>query len=300
MRGAQLTSQAACNALGASSDFEEIITYDAAGNVLEQRKRDNARVKFVHDALGRTTKRELPGAEPDDYYCYDTFARLTDAGHGGTTCTSGQTIANSYDALGRMTAQTTKFGSTNLTVDFAYDAAGRRLWMEWPDNQRVAYAYDNTGAISRLCGVASGLTACASNAPTLLASYTYDNLGRADFVDWGNGADTDYVYDGVSRLTSLSHQALGLENFSFALTAYNPASQIVTRNVTADYRWTNPATASDAFVAPPRAKARALKVRPHNDYKNSSARMQVFSSSAFADGRAQSVHICGADLDAEL
>ncbi len=86
----------------------------------------------------------------------------------------------------------------------------------------------------------------ATSGAGVLADYTYDNLGRRDYVTRGNGATTDYAYDTASRLTDLDHNLDGStttndQSFDFSFTA---ASQLSGRTTSNDlYAWANPAAA---------------------------------------------------------
>lgn len=244
--GSQLASAAACEGLGASGDYIER-SYDSNGNVTQERKRDNSVVHFTYDAYNRLTKRDLPDND-DDNYCYDNFGRLTDASSGGASCTAGRHIRNTYDALSRMVSQRSNVGGHNRTVSYAYDAAGRRTGMVWPDGKCVAYDYDNTGAVTQIRGLGAWSSgACSASAQ--IVSYQYDNLGRVTYIDRPNSVDTDYAFDGLSRLTQIDHTGLGLDDFSFTINAYNPASQITSRSVAnRSHRWTNPDTQADRFA----------------------------------------------------
>ena len=69
----------------------------------------------------------------------------------------------------------------------------------------------------------------------MLATYTYDDLGRRTGLTFGNGASQAYTYDPVSRLASLTNDLSGSANDLSQTLAYNPASQIastVRKNVT--------------------------------------------------------------------
>jgi RHS repeat-associated protein len=74
----------------------------------------------------------------------------------------------------------------------------------------------------------------------VLATYTYDNLARRTAVTNGNGTTSSYGFDPVSRLVSLTQNLTGtLNDLTVTISAYNPASQIVTQSRTNDlYAWT--------------------------------------------------------------
>ena len=73
----------------------------------------------------------------------------------------------------------------------------------------------------------------------VLATYSYDNLGRRTAVTRGNGTVTSYAFDAVSRLTSLGQDLSGTVNdLTIGQIAYNPASQIQSQVKSNDaYAW---------------------------------------------------------------
>lgn len=74
--------------------------------------------------------------------------------------------------LSRNTAVTQIADSTTRTVGYAYDLAGRRTQVTWPDSFDVMYDYDLTDVVAiREEGATSG--------PSVLAEYAYDNLVNA-------------------------------------------------------------------------------------------------------------------------
>ncbi|MEO0399448.1 MAG: RHS repeat-associated core domain-containing protein [Pseudomonadota bacterium] len=214
-----------------TSDFEEW-TYDAAGNILTERRRDNTTFTNTYDDLNRLTLRNAPGAQPDVTHAYDSFGRLTSLSQ------SGHTVSYAYDQLGRLTGETQPIGA----VTHRYDAAGRRTRTTYPGSFYVANDYLTTGELHRQKENAS------TSGIGILTTYAYDDLGRRTSITRGNGATTRYGFDGASRLTCLSHDLSGGgspsacgassptasnddEYFSFA---FNPSGQIKTRDTAND------------------------------------------------------------------
>ena len=66
----------------------------------------------------------------------------------------GSTIENTYDALDRLTTQSTTVG----TISYQYDPLGRRTTMTVPGQSATSYAYD---AASRLTGITQATQAVA-------------------------------------------------------------------------------------------------------------------------------------------
>ena len=135
---------------------------------------------YVYDALGRVTTVTAPSGTPDSSDTYDNFSNLLTASNGAMT------IINTWDARGRLILQ----AGPNGTVSYSYDAASRRTGLGWPDAFYVAYDYN----------AASQLTAIRENGATsgvgVLATFTYDDLGRRTQLTRGNGTVTDYSFDG--------------------------------------------------------------------------------------------------------
>jgi RHS repeat-associated protein len=194
-----------------TTDFEQL-TYDLTSNVTAKRLRDGTTIGYTYDNLNRVTLKDLPGSDPDVTYAYDNLDRMTSASQ------TGNSLGFTYDALGRQLSETGSFG----TVTSAFDAEGRRTTLTYPGGVlTLNYDYLTTGELQdiRENGAASGLG--------VLATYVYDDLGRRTWFIRGNGADTSYTYDPVSRLTSLANDLAGT---SYDLTingfGYNPANQV--------------------------------------------------------------------------
>lgn len=192
-----------------TTDYEEL-TYDAGGNVINVRLRDNTNIAMTYDALGRPTLKNLPGSEPDVNYNYDLLGRLTSA------ATSAQTLSFTHDALGRQLTETGALG----TLTSSYDLAGRRTRLTYPGSFYVDYDHLVTGetAAIRENGATSGAG--------VLATFGYDDLGRRTGIARGNGAATGYSYDAAGRLASLNQDLSGTANDLTLAFSYNPAGQI--------------------------------------------------------------------------
>ena len=204
-----------------ATDYEQL-SYDAAGNVSSWRLRDGQVIAYGYDNLNRMTLKDLPGSEPDVTYGYNLLGQVT------SMVRPDITHGFSYDALGRLTSEAQPFG----TIGYQYDLAGRRARMNWWDGFYVTYDYLVTGEMTaiRENGAASGLG--------VLASYSYDQLGRRTGIARGNGTGTSYGYDGASRLASLTQDLAGSAyDFTHGF-VYNPAGQITTQTRSNDaYAW---------------------------------------------------------------
>src|ERR1700722_7089635 len=102
------------------------------------------------------------------------------------------TTTRTYDGLDRLTEETTSQG----TVDYTYDAAGRLATMTVAGQTAVSYSYDNA---NRLTSITQG---------TSVVSLTYDDGNRRNTLTFPNGIVATSGYDNANQLTSLTY-ALG-------------------------------------------------------------------------------------------
>jgi RHS repeat-associated protein len=149
---------------------------------------------------------------------------------------AGPGIGYAYDALGRVTSET----SANRTLSYQYDAAGNRTRVTWPDTGAnslyVAYIHD---VLNRVTMVEEN---GATSGPGLLASHGHDSLGRRSTVAraGGAGASTSTIgYDNAERMNALAHvfaPTTGNQTWGFGFT---PASQLATTSsANAAWNWT--------------------------------------------------------------
>lgn len=235
-RLSQITYPSLAVGSGTSSgtDYEQLI-YDANSNIASWRLRGYAsdsgsHIDYTYDALDRPTFKNLPGSEADVTYAYDNIGRLTSA-----TDSTGNYVNLAYDALGRLVSQTAPLG----TIQTGYDLANRRVLSVWPDASYVNYDRRVTGAVTtiRENGATSGIG--------VLATYTYDDLGRRTSLTLGNGVSTSYGYDAASELSTMSWDLPGTA-YDQALTfTHNPAGQVTSTTRSNDiYAYTGNANAN--------------------------------------------------------
>jgi RHS repeat-associated protein len=179
------------------TDFETYI-YDANGNMLTKRARDARVISFVYDALNRLTSRNVPGSgnasggnETFDF-TYDLAGRQLSNYHWGLT------IANAYDAAGRVTLKT---HNGVKAITYSYDDASNITRLTHPDGFFVQYKYDIMNRVTRVCENLNSTNCLASSDP--LAVVAYDRLSRRTSLDLGNGTSSKYAYTARGDLTCL-------------------------------------------------------------------------------------------------
>lgn len=207
-----------------TTDYEQY-GYDAGSNRTSLRKRDAQTIAFTYDALNRMTLKDIPGGTAADvYYGYDLrslqlYARFVS--------TSGQGITNAYDNAGRLTSSANNTGGTTRTLSYLYDANGNRTRLTFPDSNYVTFDYDG---LNRMTGI-------KQSGSTSISTISYNAKGERTGL--GVGVTTAYTYDAVGRTASIAHDLSGTaQDVTYGLTAYNPASQVLTRTISNDgYVW---------------------------------------------------------------
>jgi RHS repeat-associated protein len=205
-----------------AADFEAY-GYDANGNRTSLKKRDNTTITYAYDALNRVTVKTVPASATGAagysvYQGYDNRGLLLYARFGSTT---GLGITDTYDNVGRLTSSSTNMDGNSWTFASTYDADGNRTQLRGDQGYLATYDYDGLDRMSD--AVMSGMT---------LASFTYDLLGRRSGLGQGFGSatsTTSYVYDGASRLQTMTHTFADPGSNQVLGFGYNPASQIVQR-----------------------------------------------------------------------
>jgi RHS repeat-associated protein len=210
----------------------------------------------VEDALGHKTaihynalgyRTIITDADSDvTRYSYDGFNRLIEVYYEADDIT----VEYEYDAVGNCTAMTDTLGVTRYvyddlyrlvsvsdpitgTVSYAYDLAGNRTQLVYPDGKVVTYTYDADNRLIQVDDWDKGLT-----------RYAYDAVGRLTSATLPNGMTTTYQYDAANRLTKLSHTATDntlLSSYSYELDGVGNRVQAVealtetTRTITYTY-----------------------------------------------------------------
>jgi RHS repeat-associated protein len=215
--------------------------YDANSNLTSKRLRNGDSIAFTYDALNRPTLEHfVSGSSRDVYWGYDLLSRTLSATYSSA---SGPGVTYAYDALGRVVTAATG----GQTLSYAYDAAGNRTRMTFPDTGANAlylgYAHDALNDLTQVQenGATSGVG--------LLAAYGFDSLGRRTSLSraGGAGASTAYAYDASSRLSTLTQTLAGSASVTFTF-GYNAANLIVTRAVTNDAYTAHPSALSYLYA----------------------------------------------------
>lgn len=174
---------------------------DAAGRLVEMVAADGARLFYSYDPAGRLARVEQAGADGANRQVvreivYDAdpsapadgrflMGRIAVAREGDAV------IRYAYNRAGRVVREEVTTAGATLATGFEYDLQGRLSAVIYPDNRRVDYTLDASGAVQRIPGVVTRVSYAAS--------------GAMDGYTLANGVDIALPQDAVSRrLTEVS------------------------------------------------------------------------------------------------
>jgi RHS repeat-associated protein len=167
-------------------------SYDAVGNLLKAANGEGA-VSYTYDALNRVleSRQAFGGAAHVIAYAYDAVGNRT------AMKTPWGDFSYAYDALNRLAGILNPQG---ITVNFKYDAAGRRVKKAVFKNApsllaETDYAYDAAGQLLSITNKAGGKVVAFNN-------YEYDLAGNRVQKEDQEGV-TRYGYDKSNRLITV-------------------------------------------------------------------------------------------------
>jgi RHS repeat-associated protein len=242
----QATAIASAGGLN-EGDYEEY-DVDPAGNRTRFRKRDGSELGFAYDPMNRMSVKTIPPRSDltavqtrDVYYLYDLRGLQTEARFDGT---SGEGVSSAYDGFGRLASSATDMGGVIRTLSYVHDRSGNRVELTYPDSVKLSFTYDR---LDRMTRVRSGPV----TAPTAtLATFAYNAHGERASLTSMAGDNSNYAWDGMGRLASLSDAYAGGTGNSVSTFAYNPASQVTQTTRTNDaYAWTGHYNVQRGYVA---------------------------------------------------
>lgn len=173
------------NALGQVTQ----LIYDPVGN-LKQRVNPNGQTTyFYYNALNLLTNRQ--SALESVSFSYDPSGNLTNMVDAlGTT-------RQTFDAMNRLTRLVDPFGQT---ISNAYNLAGQRTQLTYPDGKTVQFGYDGNRRVTNATASAFGLST---------ATYRYDSRNNLTNASLPGGLSAAYAYDAMSRVSSRSVSKAG-------------------------------------------------------------------------------------------
>lgn len=184
---------------------------------------------------------------------FDALNRLTEKSPDGQP-----TVSYTYDLVGRMLGVSTPVVSGDPAsgdYQFRFDTAGRFVNAVTPDGKQTSYELDSAGNITvftypdgyfvtRVYDELNRLTEIKLNgSSTASLSFEYDFLSRRNRLTYGNAAEANYNYQNNGDMISLEHIFNVSTSVQFDYT-YNSVHELVDQNVdSAAFLW-HPAVAA--------------------------------------------------------
>ena len=179
--------------------------FDASANArtITSTSPEGRSVTMTMDALGRTTKSEIPGLAPVNY-TYDARGRIAAITQGAGA--DSRTTSFSYDAnTGYLASSTNPLGQT---AGFVHDVSGRTVSMTGFDNAETQYGYDNNGNRTSITTPGGNVHLFTFNSIDLHSSYT------PPFAD-GVYSGMTYAYNLDRDLVSVTYPDANLTTFAY-------------------------------------------------------------------------------------
>lgn len=201
-------------------------SFDGLGNVLSVTNPDSGNITYAPDVFGRSTIETRSNGTVIAYTwdnldrlrtrksgtATETFNYDEGNGKGQLTSFAGRSTSRSYgfDNAGRVISQTDVILGATYSTAKSYDALGRLSAQTYPSGLRLSYGYDTIGRLS----------AITSNAGSVVSSLIYQPAGGALYGwHYGNGQNRSLSLDTDGRVTQVL--TTGQQNQSFAYYADN-------------------------------------------------------------------------------
>ena len=185
----------------------EDYTYDTAGKLTGFTNRRGETTGYRYDNTGRLEWKDYQSGKKYHYQ----YSPVGDLARVDRVETGTRTLDVEYERdLSRRITKVKVPGRVapeTYDISYAYDAAGRKRFMAYPDGYALNYEYD---AADRLVRISNG------NGSELVR-YEYDGAGRRIKRILGNGTYTIYSYNEVNQMTELvNYSPAGIIQSRFA------------------------------------------------------------------------------------
>jgi len=270
--------------------------YDAAENLTSVTQPDGSKLSYTYDTAHRLTAvTDLFGQKIS--YTLDALSDHTATSVRNASNTLTNQHSNTFDALGRMLED---IGASNQTASFSYDAMGNMITATDQASKTTQRAFDALNRLYQITDPASGVTTTSfdahdrplsvtsptgvattdvydgfgdviqeNNSNTGTAVYYYDTTGNRTKRVAATGAVTQYTYDALDRLLTMTFPADSAENVAYTydqsghgsgvgrLTSVSDAAGMLSRsydqlgNLLTDARTTSTAGLTTAYTYDP-------------------------------------------------
>jgi RHS repeat-associated protein len=201
--------------------------YNNDGQLKAKVEADGTRTGYIYDP-GGLLKTFTNGRLATASYLYDSNDNLVSIAYSDGT----PSVTYNYDVYGRLTGMVDSLG----THSYVYDKNHRLTSIDGPwSNDLITYAYDGLGrrtGVSVMGGLATTRVIDPLNrllsVANAVGTYQYGYTGaspRIGTLSRPNGSSTSYLYDSLSRLTSVTNKNSSSATISSYAYAYNAQDQ---------------------------------------------------------------------------
>ena len=198
---------------------------------------DCGRPTTITDQLGNLTKYTLGGPENDPTALTDANGHVTHFGYDAkgnfttTTYADGSVDRVVDDALGNPSSLVNRRGQT---ITLTRNTAGQVTQETFPDSSSNSYTYDARGRLATATDSHGTTTFTYDQAGRLQRvdyphsrwiQYTYDAAGRRSFMEDNSGFKVHYLYDAAGRLSELKDASTATET-RIVLYTYDQAGRL--------------------------------------------------------------------------
>jgi RHS repeat-associated protein len=232
-----------------ANDHVTHFVYDLLDRLIRETDAEDHVWRYEYDPVGNLTRRIDANGDVTDY-AYDADDLLTeivypddseitfayDESHNQVRMVDDLGVTrNTYDALDRLTASTNHLGQR---VGYAYDPAGNRTAVTYPDDRTVRTEYNATNYPVRVIDP-DGRTFEA----------TYDRTHNLTEIQYPNLTRAEITYDDAGRLTSV----LNVQNDGDVISSFDYTLDDVGNrtHVEAYYRWRQPRALDNDYAYDP-------------------------------------------------
>jgi RHS repeat-associated protein len=174
--------------------------HDRAGNVILQSDPNSQRIYRTYDSLHRvTSERLLTSSSGATQYVYDVC-------HNGkgklcSVTTSESQTSFEYNSLGLVSKESVIIDGNTYTISYVYNWQGNLVEITYPDSSVTKYVYNAGGQLDQVLNKQPN----QDNYAVIVKSLDYAANGAISKKVYGNGLETNYVYDSdqLNQLTNI-------------------------------------------------------------------------------------------------
>jgi RHS repeat-associated protein len=217
--------------------YETTFAYDAAYRLTSETNADAKVTSYAYDPMSNLTG-VTDALNRTTNYTYDEFERLTKVKYPEATAGAGRLEENfTYDSAGNLLQKTDQAGRI---TSFCYDNADRLTSTIDPAQKNTTYEYNARSQITAVIDAINQRyefvydvlgSRTQEKKGTATMSFGYDAAGNMSQRTDYNGAVTNYLYDALNRLTTISYPGTpsatyGYDVLSRLTTAANPTGTV--------------------------------------------------------------------------